>query len=81
MLKSAKTYVVFCAIVAVTGIGMYYYINHATIESSPPSGKAVPPVAAPSAPQDGDVERKILQSIGSIKDLKHVPLQPDPVDR
>ncbi len=77
MLKSTKTYVALCAIVAIAGIGMYHYINHATIEQSTPSGEAVPPVATPSAPRDKDVERKTLHGIGSIKDLKPVPLQPD----
>ena len=77
MLTSTKIYVALCAIIVFAGIGMYYYINHATIERSTNSGEAIPPVATPSAPQDRDVERKILHGIGSIKDLKPVPLPPD----
>ncbi|MGJ7604247.1 hypothetical protein ACSFA7_07880 [Variovorax sp. LT1R20] len=76
MFKSTKTYVALCVIVAAASVGTYYYITRATIEQSMPSDAIAPPALTPSAPRDEDVERKILQGIGSIKNLKPVPLQP-----
>lgn len=75
MLKSTWTYIALGFIVAAAGGGAYYYITHTTIEHVPPSA-AAPPSVAPSAPQNDDVKRKTLEGIGSIKNLKPVPLQP-----
>jgi hypothetical protein len=80
MLKSASIYVALSVIVAiaVAGAATYYYITHAVNERSVPLRAAAPPAEPPSVPQD--VEREILNGIGSIKDLKPV-LPQSPVRR
>ncbi|PNG46136.1 hypothetical protein WDL1P3_00187 (plasmid) [Variovorax sp. WDL1] len=78
MFKSTWTYIALGFIVAAAGGAAYYYITHATIEKQAPPSAAVPPSVAPAVPQDDDVKRKTLEGIGSIKNLKPVPLQPSP---
>ncbi|MBT2320795.1 hypothetical protein J7E62_00270, partial [Variovorax paradoxus] len=78
MLKSTWTYVALGFIVATAGSGAYYYITHTQVEQQVPPTAAAPPPVAPSAPQDNEAKRKSLEGIGSIKNLKPVPLQPAP---
>ena len=78
MIRSTWTYLALGAIVAVAGGGAYYYITHAEIhQEMPPSAADSPPVE-PFALQDEDVTRKTLEGIGSIRNLKPVPVQPAP---
>ncbi|CAN7660237.1 hypothetical protein ABL841_30315 [Variovorax paradoxus] len=76
MFKITWKYMALSVIVAATGAGAYHYITPAAIGHSVPPSATVPPARAPSAPRDEDVERKILDGIGSIKDLKPVQQQP-----
>ena len=78
MFKTTWTYIALGFIVAAAGGGAYYYITHATMEQHVPPSAATPPSVAPTMPQDDDVKRKTLEGIGSIKNLKPVPLQPSP---
>ncbi|MDQ0027912.1 hypothetical protein J2X90_005748 [Variovorax paradoxus] len=76
MFKSTSKYVALSVMVAaVAGVGTYYYAIRARSEQSVPLGAAAPPARAPSAPRHEEVEREILNGIGSIKDLKPVPQQ------
>lgn len=76
MFKSTSKYVALCVMVAaVAGVGTYYYATRATIERSVPLSAPAPPARAPSAPRHEEVEREILNGIGSIKDLEPVPQQ------
>jgi len=81
MLKSTSKYVALSVMVAAAaGVGTYYYVIRATSEQSIPLSAASPPARAPSAPRHQEVEREILNGIGSIKDLKPV-LQQSSVQR
>jgi hypothetical protein len=75
MFKIAWAYMVLSALVAAAGVGAYLYIAPAaTGQSVPPSATAHREIA-PSTPRDEDVKRKILNGIGSIRDLNPVPQQ------
>lgn len=80
MFKSTSKYVALRAMVSAVAVavafaGTYYYATRATIERSVPLSAPAPPARAPSAPRHEEVEREILNGIGSIKDLKPVPQQ------
>ncbi|CAN7716161.1 hypothetical protein LJR260_005733 [Variovorax paradoxus] len=74
MLKITWAFMALGAIVA----GAYHYITRAAVGQSVPPSATAPREVAPSTPQDEDIERKILNGIGSIRDLKPVPQQPAP---
>ena len=77
MFKSTSKYVALCVMVAAVavGVGTYYYATRSTIERSDPLSATAPLARAPSAPRHEEVEREILNGIGSINDLKPVPQQ------
>jgi len=76
MFRSTSKYVVVGVVVsAVAGVGSYYYFTRATIEQVAPLGAGAPPAGAPSPPRHEDLEREILNGIGSIKNLQPVPQQ------
>lgn len=76
MFKITWAYMALSAILAAAGVGAYHYITRAAIGQSVPPSATAPREVAPSAPRGEDVERKILNGIGSIRDLKPVPQQP-----
>ncbi|VTU42877.1 hypothetical protein [Variovorax sp. RA8] len=78
MIRSPWTLFALGVIVAVSGGGAYYYVTHAAIHQKMPSSAADSLPVEPFALQDDDVSRKTLESIGSVRKLKPVPLQPAP---
>jgi hypothetical protein len=78
VIKSTWTYLALGVIVAVAGGGAYYYITHAEIHQEMPQSAADSLPVESSALQGDDVKRKTMDGIGSIRNLKPVPLQPAP---
>jgi hypothetical protein len=76
MLKTKWTYLALGVLVAAGGGGTYYYTTRLTVEELIPESAAAPAALAPSVPRDEDVDRKVLEGIGSIKQLRPVPLRP-----
>ena len=73
MLKRKRTYPAFGVIAAAAGAEMHYQFTHAAIQQQIPPDTRGPPFIGSSVHQD-DVKRKTLESIGSIKYLRPVPL-------
>ena len=75
MSQSTSKYVAVSVVVAaVAGVGSYYF-TRSTIEPLAPRSAGAPPAGAPSSPRHEEVEREILNGIGSIKNLQPVPQQ------
>ena len=75
MFKSKSAFVALSAVIAAACVGAYYCITRPVVGQSVPLSVPAPENAAPSAPRNEEVEREILNGIGSIRDLKPVPQQ------
>lgn len=76
MLKSTWTLIALGVLVAAAGGGAYYYTARNTIKQQALPSEATPQPLAPSTLQSDGIGRSTLESIGTIENLKPVPLQP-----
>lgn len=78
MLKSIWFYLI---VAAVAGVGGWYFYSHQEVtvnQTVVPAAIPSAPAVSPSKQSDDELNRRRKEGIGSIKDLKPVPIDPPP---
>ncbi len=76
MNKTVLIYITVAIAVAGAAGGTYYLTQEARTVETPTAVESAPIVVPAQPSNTNEVRRKTLEGIGSIKDLKPVPLQP-----